>query len=473
MCVRCLAAKRLLDECSDSKTSTESMAVGGPAAGSSGTVVSDERSILYYLDGGDNFRWNSEDTLGSSILVTYSFGTGSDLPSVANAYDNPFDASSFSSFTEDQRNNFRLAASEFMAVSGIVLVEIESGADINVFNAHGTYVGGYADLPYVSGSYQSDVELVVDSSGDYDPGSYGYYTILHELGHAVGLDHTHEGAYTLSSGIDSTANTVMSYNYDGSQQGLKSLDHAALQDIYGGTVMSTGWSLSHNGSKSRLDGSGTGAADSFALPSMVDGSGMATKIMGYGGNDAITGNNAMDILRGNSGNDYLNGQGGSDKLRGGSGADSLFGGSGSDFIHGGSGDDTLYGGAGNDDLIGASGSDDLYGEMGNDLLSGLLGDDALSGGMGNDTLNGGKGDDQLSGGSGADVFVFGASDDADTIIDFNTTMDIIRFVGTGASFADLTLTAVSGGTEVALGGTVIELDGVSIGSLGADQFDFI
>jgi len=399
--------------------SSGALALDDTTKAASAPSVNDYRSILYYLDGGSNFRWNADNGLGTSVMVTYSFGEGSDLPSTFGSSSNPYGASSFSDFTNAQRNNFRIAAAEFMAVSGIVLVEVEDGGDINVFNAHGTNVGGYADLPYVNGSYQSQVELVIDSSGNYDAGSYGYFTILHELGHAVGLDHTHEGAYTLNSGMDTTASSVMSYNYDASALGLQSLDDDALEHIYGGRVMSAGWSFSFNDNKSRFDANGSSSNDSLAVPVNVDGSSVATKIMGQNGNDTITGQNSVDLLRGNKGNDYLSGIGGED------------------------------------------------------LLFGKLGDDSLDGGSSADTLEGGKGDDQLTGGIGQDTFVFRATSEHDTISDFDTNGEILQFKGTGFDYSDVTVSTESGHARIEVGTVVIDLLGVSAGSISADDFQFI
>jgi len=386
--------------------------------------LSENRSILYHLDGGQNFRWNAESNFGTSVLVTYSFSESGELPSTNSAFDNPYDATSFSDFTSAQRHNFRIAAAEFMAVSGIVLVEVDGYADINVFNAHGTYVGGYADLPYVDGNYQSEVNLVVDSSGNYESGSYGYFTILHELGHAVGLDHTHEGAYSLNSSMDSTANTVMSYNYDASAVGLQSLDEDALQQIYGTRAVSAGWSVSHNEAKYRIDAIGSNGADSLAVPMTVKGAALATKIFGHNGNDVITGQSA-------------------------------YGGSGDDYINGGSGQDTIYAGAGDDTITGASGSDEAYGDNGADILFGKLNDDILDGG------------------SGVDVFVFKANSDHDTITDFDSSSEVLRFMGTGFDFSDVSVSTVDGHAQVQVGSVVIDLLGVSAASIGADDFQFV
>lgn len=473
MCVLCLAAQRSLDDCDQSNSNADHLALDVVKAAGSGSVVTDHTSILYYLDGGDNFRWNAEDALGASVLVTYSFSDAGEMPSLGGSLNNPYGASSFSSFTFAQRNNFRLAANEFMAVSGIVLVEVEDGADIDIYNANGTNVGGYADLPYVNGSYQSDVDLVIDSSGSYAAGSYGYFTMLHELGHALGLDHTHEGAYTLSNSIDSTATTVMSYNYDSSAVGLQSLDVDAMQHLYGGRAISAGWSINYQEGRQQLAANGSAGDDSFILPTMVDGGSLASKIMGHEGNDTITGQSSVDILRGNKGDDYLHGMAGNDKLRGGGGADTIYGGSGNDFIHGGSDQDTIYGGSGQDTLIGGAASDAVYGEDGNDYLLGLLNPDTLAGGAGQDTLDGGRGSDNLTGGGGTDTFVFLNHAGHDTITDFDASGEILRFEGTGFGFSDVTVATVDGHAQVQVGAIVIDLLGVSAASIGADDFVFV
>lgn len=459
MCKVCAALQQQQEDCPDIQ-----MAYGASVTSAiGGNVVNDERSILYYLDGGPNFRWNAIDPVGTGVMVTYSFSSGGNLPGLSGS-SNPYGASSFYSFTETQKQNFRLAAAEFMAASGIVLVETNGAANIDIFNAVGTPVGGYADLPFVNGSYTSEVELVVDSDGSYAPGSYGYYTILHELGHAVGLSHTHDGTYVLDPSLDSSKNTVMSYNYDSSVFGLQSIDLAALQNIYGSSNVSSGFSLFFDANLGRLSAIGSNGSDDFTAVKTVEGNSVTHKVFGYGGNDNITGNGGTDILRGNDGNDTLNGKSGSDFLRGGSGNDVLYGEAGNDYLNGGVGDDTLYGGSGDDQILGQAGSDNLFGGSGNDVLSGRMNADVLEGGQGNDVLSGGR---------DVDVFVFRADSGHDRITDFNTNAETLQFVGTGYNFSNVSVADNGGSARVQVGSVVIDLDGVAASSIDATDFDFI
>jgi serralysin len=65
-------------------------------------------------------------------------------------------------------------------------------------------------------------------------GTWGWSTLLHEMGHALGLKHPFEGAYTLPADHDHTSETVMSYNDDKTMISYGWIDLNALSYLYGG-----------------------------------------------------------------------------------------------------------------------------------------------------------------------------------------------------------------------------------------------
>ncbi|MFO1158771.1 MAG: M10 family metallopeptidase C-terminal domain-containing protein [Reyranellaceae bacterium] len=130
------------------------------------------------------------------------------------------------------------------------------------------------------------------------------------------------------------------------------------------------------------------------------------------------------------------GGGGNDKITANSAlASTLDGGGGNDTLTGGAQGDTLKGGDGNDILHGLAGNDALEGGNGNDTLAGGAGDDELEGDAGDDVLNGDAGTDTLTGGTGADIFQLVAGQaKGGTITDFSGKTgqgDTLQFFGYG------------------------------------------
>ena len=93
-----------------------------------------------------------------------------------------------------------------------------------------------------------------------------------------------------------------------------------------------------------------------------------------------------------------------------------------------------------------------------------------------DILIGGAGNDTLTGGTGNNSFVFAAGFGNDTITDFDAApaggQDHIDLSAFGITFADLTVTAVAGGTQVAHGADTILLQGVNVAAISATDFNF-
>lgn len=126
--------------------------------------------------------------------------------------------------------------------------------------------------------------------------------------------------------------------------------------------------------------------------------------------------------------------------------ETAIGGSGNDVIVASNVDSSLTGGEGGDLLVGGAGDDTLIGDNGNDFLVGGAGSDRLFGDPGNDTLDGGAGVDELTGGLGTDVFQFSAGEsNGDTIADFSGSAgqgDQLVFFGYGLASQGATLTQV-------------------------------
>ena len=255
--------------------------------------------------------------------------------------------------------------------------------------------------------------------------------ILHELGHALGLDHTFEGV-PLPVAYDNNHYSVMSYTGDpisgGYNDAMMLYDLLALQDIWGAADYNTGNST-YTGPRTDTvdviwDTGGKDTFDASARTNAVTLDLRAGEFSTFGAYEDVaiaygvrienaTGGSGDDTLVGNGATNVLNGKGGADTIKGGRGGDELYGGASSDTLKGGGGKDTLKGGSGGDTLAGGGSKDDVYG------------------GGGRDTLEGGSGSDNLWGQAGADTFRFLAGADRDIVRDFTDDVDTLLIVGMG------------------------------------------
>lgn len=308
------------------------------------------------------------DNLGSSKTYKYCF------PDSLPAYDtNSADARSWSAFSPIQQVRAEEALAYISSVFDLSFQRTSVAAADNTIsfanNAQSTS-SGYAFYP--DGTYFIGSDVFLDNSKaspnntTFQDGTYGAYTLIHELGHALGLEHpfssaTSNGAVAdppyLSGSEDSSKWTVMSYSYASDQFHFQysPLDIAALQYLYGPSKTARAgndsYVISSSDSNFVWDGAGI---DTITAAQCGQGCTLYLE-PGYWGYVGAT--KAAQITA--PGQETVNFGSVIENLIGSAYADNLFGTDGANFIDGGAGNDTLHGGCGNDTLIGGEGIDTL------------------------------------------------------------------------------------------------------------------
>jgi serralysin len=90
---------------------------------------------------------------------------------------------------------------------------------------------GLAGDIHLNANYQHALDL---NGWETPPGYHGYATLVHELGHALGLKHSFEGGAVLPPEQDNQSHTVMTYAFsDYSPATFMTYDVMALQYLYG------------------------------------------------------------------------------------------------------------------------------------------------------------------------------------------------------------------------------------------------
>jgi hypothetical protein len=296
-------------------------------------------------------------------------------------------------------------------------------------------------------------------SDDYVPnrtpsaGNDGYRVLLHEVGHAIGLQHPG----SLSAAENSWKYSIMAdqtLSYDGMPgvipSGLMLYDIAALQAVYGANAATRAddttykWNIDSPFVYCIWDGGGTDTIDSspYASPSIIDLREHIENATGGLAADTLVGNSQSNILRGGDGNDALFANG------------SLY----DRFLQ-------VFRSGDPDDI---GGDDDIYGEAGDDTIYAQPTDGALlvDGGAGADTLN-----LKYSGGADLDLSAgtFRSKDGSSSVTSLRVS-NIERVVG-----SDRADTIKAGQTHIAQveggdGADLIEGSGnqIIIGGAGSD-----
>jgi serralysin len=298
------------------------------------------------------------------------------------------------------------------------------------------------------------------------PGGYGFITLVHEIGHGLGLAHTHDdgggskrfpgvtsaygdlGDNNLNQGIF----TTMSYNDGwqtgpaglppgsgyGWQSGPMAFDIAAIQYLYG------------------ANNDYHAADDTYVLPDINAAGSFWSCLWDAGGTDALVYNGSRNALINLTAATLDNSSTGGGVPSYASGVHGGF------TIANGVVIENASGGSGNDTIVGNDANNELAGNIGNDRLIGALGDDVLIGG------------------DGSDIFVYWSGFGSELIADFTVAgsmQDLIDVSGLTfvSTFDDVIGYAAQVGIDTVFtfsSDLVLTLGAVDFLTLAADDFIF-
>jgi serralysin len=324
----------------------------------------------------DNNSWNP--TRGTPATISYGF-----------QITDPGERTNFVSFNAVMQTATRQILQLYAEIAGLTFVDANpTGLTDEAQMLFSAYDQEDGSGGHSHGAGNGDIHLNYGNRDTIPVGSYTWYTLLHEIGHSLGLSHPGDygtgGLGTLFLN-DSVQYTNLSYNgpsLTGGNFGVTGdpdtpmlYDIMAVQLIYGANMTTrtgdtvygfntgnsvtagTVYDFSHNtdpglciwdaGGIDKLDCSGYSANQYISLVA-----GDFSDVGGLSNNVSIASGATIENAVGGGGNDTMLGNGV---------ANQLSAGAGNDTVSGGLGNDTLWGGLGNDNLDGGEGDDILMG----------------------------------------------------------------------------------------------------------------
>jgi serralysin len=313
-------------------------------------VAARTASIPYYVSAllaPDTPHWGSggsvlgASSVGGAVTVNYAFLTSVRQSSSA-------DAVGFAPMSNTQKAAVRQALATWGAVSNITFTETTNVSNAAITFATNRQSGQSAAYAYYPSTDATGGAVYVanDSSANTNPssGSYGFMTLVHEIGHALGLKHPGDYNAGSSSGgeppylptaEDNYAYSVMSYYNNSSLPARVYLtgpsidDIAAIQYLYGANMTAapgnTSYTLSSSAFVTLWDPNGVNTLDGGALTQVLNIDLREGKFSTVGGVYSVglaygayiqkaNGGSAADTFTVNSLGDSIDGGGGGDTI---------------------------------------------------------------------------------------------------------------------------------------------------------------
>ncbi len=438
-----------------------------------------------------------------TLNLTYSFPT-----SGSNYNGSGYDTNGVSLYHIDlgtqQQAAARASFAQLSAATGLTFTQITDTdtvhANIRISQSADQDVGSaYGNFPSDTRGLSGDIWFGRTNQPYYDlafKGTWGYATMMHEIGHTMGLKHGHQdytnsdlsfyfggaprfGTQSLTPDRDGQAWSLMTYtpapftnsNFAGEKinqpQTYMQYDLAALQYMYGANYTTNAgdsvYTFSQTTGEMFINGVGQGAPSGNKIFLTVwDGGGndtidasnysngitvdlrpgefstfdqsqLANSLAYQGLTSLAPGNIAMSLLYNNDTRSLI---------------ENVTGGAGNDIFVGNTANNVLDGGAGSDTVIftGVTGVNVTLNDTGADVIVSHDGEtdtlrsiENIQGTVGNDTLIGNSQNNTLSGGAtGADTLSGGAGDDRLIGGGFTVTTSFLVTPETAPSQADIT-----------------------------------